>query len=1143
MDVVNKPTQSEKPESPLKSKARRAGKWLLIGITGFGVLGYFVAPPVLKSVLLKQLSQELHRNVTIDSIDINPYALSAKVSGVKVVDHSGKEVVGFDELFVNVSSASLYRRGIVVDEIRLQGPRVSVSRLADGKYDISDLLDEWMKPSEPSPTPRFSLNNIQVLDGKLSFDDQPVGKQHQIHDLNIKLPFISSLPYLADVIVQPHFSAVVNDSPLLLEGKSKPFSESRESELSLDLDRLDLAGLKSYLPATLPFSLESATVDTELKLVFKQLPNEVFSVVLEGAAHLKNLKLNEKTGTPLIAWHALDVALDKADLINKDFSVTKVTLDGLALNASVNKQGQLNWLALADKLSSGSQPTPAANASAPAKTPSAAEPKPAAPTPLHWQLGAFELKNASLNWLDESNTPPVKAAITQLAVQVGALNSQMDKPLNVEHVSWQLDAGQALKLSGVALNGLAIDLATHQLTVGEFQLNGGVLKAVRDKQGEIQWLQGPHLKMATKPAKQEKPGAPWVVNLDKFNLDKFSLTLDDQTTSKPSTQVIDNLKITAHGLSTGNGKKGQLTVDGRVNERGSIKVAGDLQLQPLKTALNVETQAIPILPFQPYFTDALNVALTRGLVSNKGKLALAMEPSGIKADYKGSVTLGDLLTVDKLNNADLLKWRSLYFGGIDFKLSPLAINVDEIALSDFYAKLIINPEGRLNLQDLVKRPAAEVAQGGEVAEKSADKTIEKSAAKPADKAGEKASDKAADAAAAPVPLKIGKVTLQGGQVSFSDFFVKPNYAVNLTKLGGRVTNLSSEADTVADLDVRGSYANSAPVVIVGKLNPLAAKSYLDVKVDIKGVDLVPFSPYSGKYAGYDIEKGKLSLDVAYKLENNKLNAENHLFIDQLTFGNKVDSPTATSLPVNLAIALLKNNRGEIDLNLPIAGSLDDPQFSIGGLVVKVIVNLFVKAVTSPFALLGSMFGGGEELSNLDFAPGRSSFDDPAMKKLESLAKALRDRDSLKLEITGRADPELDKEGLRRVAMERAMRVEKQKDLMRKSKDVGSADSLEISDAEYPVYLLKAYKEAKFPKPRNLVGMQKELPIDEMEKLMLTNLPATAEDVRALANSRAEQVQSWLVEQGKVPLARIFLLPPKLEVDGKGKSTRVDFSLR
>ena len=286
-----------------------------------------------------------------------------------------------------------------------------------------------------------------------------------------------------------------------------------------------------------------------------------------------------------------------------------------------------------------------------------------------------------------------------------------------------------------------------------------------------------------------------------------------------------------------------------------------------------------------------------------------------------------------------------------------------------------------------------------------------------------------------------------------------------------------------------------------------------------------------------VEKGKLTLELNYHIEKKELRSDNKIFVDQFTFGNKVESPDATSLPVNLAISLLKNNRGEIDLNLPISGSLEDPQFSVGGLVIKVIVNLFVKAVTSPFALLGSMFGGGEELSSVEFAAGRARLDVAATKKLESLAKALTERDSLKLEITGRADPETDAEGIKRVAIDRAVRREKRKDM----KDPDG--EIEVSDDEYPVYLKRAYKEAKFPKPRNLVGMQKDIPVEEMEKLMLANFPASDDDVRTLAVRRGEAVQTWLIEQGKVPTERVFQLPPKIEKDDKGKASRADFSLR
>jgi hypothetical protein len=1102
----------------LKSpRSLKFGKWLLIFLLVFGAFGYFAAPPLIKSILLKQLSQQLHREVSIEQIDINPYALSARVNGLSIKAEGGKEVAGFDELFVNLSSASLFKFAAVVDEIRLQGLRVAVARVAEGRYDISDLLDEWMKPKdEPDTgTPRFSLNNIQLINGKVVFDDQPKGKVHTISDINLALPFVSSLPYQAEVLVKPAFSANINGAPLALTGDSKPFSATHESQLNLDLDRFDLAVLQPYLPESLPFRLKAGMLDTEMKAMFKEVSDKVYSVAILGAAHVSGLDVSETNAAPLLAWKRLDLELDNVDPINRTAAVKRVGLDGLAVSLAVTRQGEFNVFRVLEKLS--------------AKAPDKAEPQAAPGKPFAWTLGEFALTNGLLRWQDESNMPPVAGEVRDLHVKVGKVDGKLVDPIEISEVGYQVDLGERFRVEKMAVKGIKIDLPGHRIDIAEVSNSGARARMLRNKAGKIEWVSSPILKTIRATDAKAKDEKPWIGRVGKLAIENLGFRFEDQTTQPNAIQEIEGFSLHGEGLTNEPNQKGRIALKTQVNKKGSLNVDGSLQVFPLDVAVKVETLAIPLTPLEPYLNQFLNVSVNRGQISNKGEATAKLDTAGLKAGYKGNFTLGDFVAVDKANSADFLKWKSLYFGGIDFKLEPMAINISEIALSDFYSRLILNKEGKLNVADIVKKP-----EGEAVAKPTEQPAATKAETKPVAK----------DAAPAkqPVPIKIAKITLQNGTVNFSDFFVKPNYTVNLSKLGGRVSGLSSAADTVADMDVRGRYANSAPVQILAKLNPLAAKSYLDLKADITGVDLTGFSPYSGKYAGYAIEKGKLSLNVAYKLENNQLSAENRLFIDQFTFGDKVDSPDATTLPVNLAISLLKNNRGEIDLNLPISGSLDDPQFSIGGLVVKVIVNLFVKAVTSPFALLGSMFGGGEELSNVEFAAGRSGFDAAATKKLENLAKALVERNSLKLEVTGRADPETDREGVKRVAIERAMKTEKLKDL-KKGGEGKSIEEIEIASDEYKTYLTRAYKEARFPKPRNVVGLQKDLPVEEMEKLMLANLPASDEDIKTLANRRAEAVQSWLVEQGKVPPERVFLLPPKVEHDDRGKGGRADFSLR
>ncbi len=1073
-------------------RGRRLGKRVLAGVAVLLASGFFLAPPVLESVLEKQLAKALHGEVRIDDLAINPLVLSVTVKGLAVV-RDGKEQAAFEELYVNLSAASLFKMAAVVDEIRLAGLRVSVARTGDGQYDISDLLDEWLKPDEtPDKTPpRFSLNNIQLIGASIHFADRPREREFVVSDLNLSLPFLSSLPYQAEILVQPMLSANVNGSTFRLDGQTTPFADGRESELRLDLAGFDLAQLQPYLPAGLPVKIAAARLDSQIRAVFRELPGGVNSLVFVGNARLADLQLQQGDGQALLAWKGLAVELSQIDPFNRQFVVQRLALDGLELDLSVNRLGELNLLALAG----GSSAAPAADAPA---------------APVHWSLGEFALNDATLRWRDSSGSKPVNGEIRQFSARLGPLDEKLAS-VEVIEAAAQVDFGEQLQVPSLAIKALRTDLTGQRIEIGEVSNAGARIVLRRNADGEIEWLTLPRLKSSGKGG-QQAASAPWLARVATLAVDDLGLRFEDRSVQPVAVQQIDGLSLSGEGLGNLANEKGRLSLQATVNKQGKLAVDGDLQAEPFASNLKIDGQAIPLASLQGYSGQFLNVLLQRGQFSAKGDASLRQEKGRLLAGYKGSATLGNLLLVDPENKADFLKWKSLHLGGIDFRLDPMRIDIREIALSDFYSRLILNEAGRLNLADIVRQPAAPAAEA------------ETTTVAPTEKA--------------PLPLSIARVTLNNGMVNFSDRFVRPNYTVDIGKLGGRVTGLSSVDGTLAELELRGSYGRAAPVLISARLNPLAAKSFLDLKAEVKDVDLTGFSPYSGKYAGYLIDKGKLSLNLAYKLENQQLTASNGLFLDQLTLGERVDSPDATSLPVNLAIALLRNNRGEIDINLPIFGSLDDPQFSLGGVIVKVIVNLFVKAVTSPFALLGSMFGDGEELSTLAFAPGQTQIDAAAGKKLEALARALNERSALKLDITGHADPETDREGLKRFAIEQAMQREKLADLRKQGKDV---ETTSIEPAEYPAYLARVYKAAKFPKPRNFIGLQKDLPVEEMEKLLLTHLPASDDDLRQLARVRAEQVQAWLLEQGKVAPEQLFLVPPKAgKASGGG---RVEFSLR
>jgi hypothetical protein len=608
--------------------------------------------------------------------------------------------------------------------------------------------------------------------------------------------------------------------------------------------------------------------------------------------------------------------------------------------------------------------------------------------------------------------------------------------------------------------------------------------------------------------------------------------VQDLTPLEPVSIEGEAIQLRAKNLSTAKNSKGQLSLSLVLNKNGNISILGATGVDPLFADFKVTLKDIDILPYQPYFAERVNIILTDGRLSTTGNLQLKGETGkDLQITYKGDSSLNNLASIDKVNFEDFLKWKSLALTHMDVGMNPFRVNIEGIALTDYYARVIINPNGVVNLQEIMVKKEGETSKG--VGEESSSKLGENKPAHP-----ERES---------PRNIKIEKVTLQGGTINYSDHFIKPNVTVNMTGVGGRISGLSSEEKTAADVELYGKFGEqSSPVEIIGKINPLEKDLYVDLKVSFKDIELTLMSPYSGKYAGYDIEKGKLSLDLKYLIENRKLDAQNRIFIDQFTFGERVDSPSATKLPVKLAVALLKNREGNIDLNIPVSGSLDDPKFSIFSIILKVILNLLVKAATSPFALLGAVFGGGEQLEYMAFDYGSAEIKGENATKLNTLIKVLHDRPLLKLDIEGYVDPEKDKEALKQLFFMRKLRAQKLKEILKKGEPAVPVDKVKIELQEYEKYLKLAYKAEKFPKPRNILGMAKDIPGPEMEKLMLAYIEVKEDDLRLLASQRAMNVDNAILKSKEVEPERVFVVAPGTLAPPKRddlKESRVDFKLK
>ncbi|WP_304795954.1 DUF748 domain-containing protein [Lacisediminimonas sp.] len=715
-----------------------------------------------------------------------------------------------------------------------------------------------------------------------------------------------------------------------------------------------------------------------------------------------------------------------------------------------------------------------------------------------------------------------------------------------------------LKIGTLSINGGELDLAKRSFSLEQLTTRDGALQAAVDANGQVDLAKlaaspagaGPARTVAgdkalkaskSAPSAKNAGNIPWQFSVKNLAVDSYSARLQSTAHGKVSTLSADAIRLRSENISTRKSSRAKLDLQARLGKTGLLRASGAVVLAPLAANLKLDLRGLALVPLQAWLPDKVHLAVTDGTVNAKGALELGMAlGGGFNASFVGDAGIDNLATIDRASSEDLLKWRSLRLHRVKAATQPvLRLGIDEIALTDFYTRLVINRDGSFNLSDVVARE--EEAAGKGAAALATDGVPVQASKKRTTMAPVAVAERPGPVA----QINIGQVLLQGGNVNFRDNFIQPNYSAQITGLSGSVAGLSSAPGTLADIALKGSVDNQGRLDITGKIDPLSGKLTLDVLAKLADFELSPLTPYAAKYAGYGIEKGKLSFDVRYQVKDRKLTAENRLVLNRLTFGERVDSPTATKLPVLFAVALLKDRNGNIELELPVSGSLDDPQFSMAGVIGKAIVNLLVRVVTAPFSLIAGLFGGADEGSHLEFDAGSVALGAKGEAKLKSLANALNDRPSLKLDIAGRADPVKDAAGLKQLALVRKVKLQKQKELLRQGESAPTLDAVNIAADEYPKYLAAAYDQEKIPgKPRNLIGLAKKLPVAEMEALMLAHIKVDEEDLRGLANRRALDVKDYLVKTTAVESERIYIVAPRQVKAGEDKlpQSRVDFSL-
>ena len=658
--------------------------------------------------------------------------------------------------------------------------------------------------------------------------------------------------------------------------------------------------------------------------------------------------------------------------------------------------------------------------------------------------------------------------------------------------------------------------------------------------------------------------APWTFDLGELELSEASISAEDRGTKPVAKVLLAPLSVKVDGVSLDLAKPVTVTVDTRINEVGSLNVSGDVTPQPLSANLALKLADIELEAVQPYIARNTSMTLLAGRLSGDARVRYGTKKPALQ--FAGNISVAGLHTVDNALHDDFINWDRLDISGVNFQHDPDRLDIDQVTARKLYARVIIEPDTSLNVKRILAAPGATViapappggthvvatAAAPVPAPAPASVRTKKASGRPVSAKGVAGALAAAPAPAAAhsMPMSIKKIVLQAGEADFADLSVTPNFATGIQKLQGSILGLSSKASSRAKVDLHGAVDAYSPVAITGEVNVLGPTLYTDLALSFRNMELSTFNPYSGKFAGYNITKGKLSTELHYQVDGRKLDAQHHIVVDQLEFGDKTASKDAVSLPIKLAVALLKDRNGVIDLNLPITGTLDDPKFRLGPIIWKVFVNILEKAVSAPFALLGALFGGGPDMQFIDFRPGAADLEPTAADKVKAMVKALGERPQLKIEVPIATVGELDRPALVEARFRAKVRDAQAAGKANRQKPGAPLDFDQLDPATQVELLTQVYEKTlggtpKFPESISAIKAKPDLlaaKTDFLKQALHEHIAIADSDLTALGQQRAMAVQQALLADTQVDPGRVFLVAnDKAKVqDGK---VRLELSLQ
>jgi len=977
-------------------------RWALGGaglLAAYAAVGFGLVPLIVRNQVPK-LAAGLERRADIGEVKFNPFSLRLEAHDVRLTEQGGAPIAGVAALVVDLDWNSLWRRAWSFAEIRITAPSASLTVTPDGKSNLADLLasiEKKQQPRDPSVSgklPRLVVESLVLEQGKVEVRDQQAGYANTVTPIDVALEKFSTLP---DHTGPYSFSAdSARGGKVRWKGEASvnPISGSGE----LVLENGSLPELAVYLKSYAKVAVAAGRLAMVLPYRFSYIGGKLEASVNGGKIALTDLAMSREGNKDSFATLTrMAISGINADLARRDATVGEVSVAGGTLSIRRDSKGEIDLVNLM------------------ATSPAQAATSGAAVVVRDWKLGIKQVafSDVTLGMVDETVTPPLQVAADKLqlhlhlaAEQKGALTQVTvgDAKFSLSNLALTSGGQALLKVGQVGFDDGMVDLAARRASVGRAYVDGGQVKLQRDRAGQINLLRALPKAMAAQAGEKGSPAQPaaepWNVVVKLAELGKFAADVEDQGAG--ITLHAQDIAAKVENASNDLKQPVKFSAGLKLREGGQLSALGSVVPAGAVLQADVKVQQLALAPAQPLLAKYVRLKLAGGNLSTQGRLTMGAQ-AGAKASalrYAGAFNVAGLVLNEE--DGDLFAaWKNVSADKLALSLAPNSLQIPELRIVEPDAKLLIENDHTFNASRLLVQPAGAASSSAKV-----------TAPAPT----------AAAATADPFPVRIARVRVENGKLDFTDLSLRPQFGAKIHELNGVVTGLASNRDARAQVELDGRVDEFGLARIRGELNPFAPRDNTDVNVVFKNVDMVSASPYTMKFAGYKIAEGKISLDLKYKVRNNKLEGDNHIVIDKLTLGERVDSPDALKLPLELAIAILKDSDGRIDLGLPVSGDMSDPQFSYGSVIVKAIGSILGRIVTAPFRALAGLFGGsggGEKLESIDFDPGSDKLLPPEREKIKQIAQVLAKRPQLKLVAPGQFSESADGAALRT----RAVRVE------------------------------------------------------------------------------------------------------------------------